>query len=166
MKATLFSLFLATALTSCTWFESLKPKETFYCKVNGEKFRPDKDNSPIGGIGSDPLRVQFDKENGWLSILVRKLPNSMTLIIKVAPNETLKLDDFLFTNDVKLSKAYYNLNYAEQNAVALISQSGTFKITKIDGYNLSGTFEFTCKSAKTGKEYKITDGQFNDISYY
>lgn len=166
MKATLISLFLATALTSCTWFDSLKPKETFYCKVNGEKFRPEKDNSPIGGIGSDPLRVQFNKDNGTLFISVRDSPKEISLIILTAQT-TLKVSDYLLSDDISKSKAYFTPdNSADKVPEDIISNSGTFKITKIDGYNLSGTFEFTCKSAKTGKEYKITDGQFNDISYY
>ncbi|RYU93218.1 DUF6252 family protein [Emticicia agri] len=166
MKTTILIGFLAFTLTGCSFIKSLKPKETFFCKVNGEKFKPDKDTSPVGSIGSDPLSVQFDRTNGWFSIVVRKVPNAISLIIKVIPNEPLELKEYKLSDNTQQSKAYYNLNYAEQYSEALISNSGIFRITKIDGYNLSGTFEFICKSAKTGKEYKITNGEFNDISYY
>ena len=167
MKATLFYLLLiSTTLTGCTWFENLKPKETFYCKVNGEKFRPEKDNSPIGGIGSDPLRVQFNKDTGVLFISVRDSPREISFII-LTGQTTLKPSEHILTNEIPKTKAYFTPdNSADKVPEDIISNSGKFIINKIDGYNISGTFEFTCKSAKTGKEYKITEGEFNDISYY
>lgn len=166
MRTTLLTLLLTTILSSCSWFSSLKPKETFYCKVNGKAFRPSKDNSPIGGIGSDPLKVTFDKDKGTFSIIVRDSPDLMAFFLTLSPNESLKVQEINLTSNVNASKSYYTLDYAEANKEQMISQNGKFSFTKIDGYNLSGTFEFTCKSAKTGIEYKITDGQFNDISYY
>ena len=164
--AVFFILLTSVGLPSCTWFSSLKPKETFYCKVDGKAFRPDKDKSPIGGIGSDPLKVSFDKEKGFFSIIVRNSPNSISIYLKLIPKEDLNIQKVDLTSDINGTKAFYTIDYAEANKEQLISQSGKFSFTKIDGYNLSGTFEFTCKSAKTGIEYKITDGQFNDISYY
>lgn len=166
MKSTLFSLILATALTGCTWIENLKPKETFYCKVNGEKFRPERDTSPVGGIGSDPLRVQFDKDTGVLFISVRNSPKEISFIV-LTNQTTLKVSEYALTNDISKSKAYFTPdNSSDKIPEDIISSEGKFSITKIDGYNLSGTFNFSCKSVKTGKEYKITEGEFNDISYY
>lgn len=168
MKTALSTLLLATFLSSCSWFDSLKPKETFYCKVNGDKFRPDKDTSPIGGIGSNPLRVSFDKEKGWLYIDVRNTPKLISIALKLDYNEYPMIKDYQLSKNTSNSNAIYYPDYAALPTIReqLFSDSGVFRITKIDGYNLSGTFEFTCKSAKTGIEYKITDGEFNDISYY
>lgn len=165
MKATLIFL-LTTILMGCSLLESIKPKETFYCKVNGDKFRPDKDSSPVGGIGADPLKVSFDKEKGYFSIIVRNSPNSISIYLNLPKNEVLTAREINLTSDVNGSKAYFTKDYAELSKEQIISESGKFSFTKVDGYNISGTFEFTCKSAKTGKEYKITEGEFNDISYY
>jgi len=165
MKSTLFSLILATTLTGCTWFENLKPKEIFYCKVNGEEFRPDKDTSPVGGIGSDPLKVQFIKDDSLLVIDVRNNPKFIGFNIKMA-NGFIKKGDFALRNTLKESNGFFTSDRNATQVEYYNSTNGTFTITKIDGYNLSGTFEFSCKNAKTGKEYKITEGEFNNISYY
>lgn len=168
MKNIISTLLLAILLSSCSWFGSLKPKETFYCKINGIAFRPEKDNSPIGGIGTDPLKVTWDKTYNWLYIQARETPQLLSISIKLSPNEFVSEKEYLFENDLKKTSANYYLDYTldPTKRELLISNSGKIIITKIDGYNLSGTFEFTCKSAKTGIEYKITNGEFNNISYY
>ncbi|WP_165372104.1 hypothetical protein, partial [Emticicia agri] len=58
-------------LTGSSFLDSLLPKEEFFCRVNGEKFRPEKDDSPVGGIGSDPLKVSWNRQSKNLSIYVR-----------------------------------------------------------------------------------------------
>jgi hypothetical protein len=168
MKPFLLSFLLATCLTGCGFIESLKPKETFFCRVNGEKFRPEKDDSPIGGIGSDPLRVTLDRKYNWLYIQARKSLQYISIVIKLDQDSAIKVNEYTLVNEITKTHASYFVDYTAHPSVLeeLISINGVVRVTKIDGYNLSGTFEFTCKSAKNGKEYKITKGEFNDISYY
>jgi hypothetical protein len=168
MKPFLLSFLLATCLSGCGFIESLKPKEDFYCRVNGDKFRPDEDNSPIGGIGTSPLRVSLDRNYNWLYIEARKSPQSVTILIKLNQDNLIKENEYSLENNTTKTFATYYTDYTALPSVRerLISTKGILRITKVDGYNLSGTFEFTCKSAKTGKEYKITKGEFNNLSYY
>jgi hypothetical protein len=166
MKALTLSLILSLSLSSCEWIKSLGPEEKFFCKINGEKFRPDKDNSPIGGWGSNPIRIEFDKENGWLAIFVRNIPNSISIITQIPKEDGLLEKEYLLSNDLTKSKAYYNLNFAEENFKELISESGKFTITKIEGYNIWGTFEFVCRDSITKKDYKITEGEFNNLKTF
>ncbi|RYU96564.1 hypothetical protein [Emticicia agri] len=166
MKAMILTCFLCFLLTGSSFLDSLLPKEEFFCRVNGEKFRPEKDDSPVGGIGSTPLRVEWYKDKKTLFISVRDSPREIGFII-LFPNEQIEVQSFLLKPDINASKAYFTPSNSHSAPVEnIISQEGTFTVSKIDGYNLSGTFEFTCKSAKNGKEYTITKGEFNDISYY
>ncbi|RYU93090.1 hypothetical protein [Emticicia agri] len=71
MKAMILTCFLCFLLTGSSFLDSLLPKEEFFCRVNGEKFRPEKDDSPVGGIGSDPLKVSWNRQSKNLSIYVR-----------------------------------------------------------------------------------------------
>jgi hypothetical protein len=154
---------LFSGLISCDKNEP-KRNETFYCKLNGEAFRPDKDNSPIGGIGSSPLRVQFNKDNGTLFISVRNSPREISLLL-LNTGRALKTGSFELLNDSLSSKGSFTPSNNTSPVEDILSNSGQLNISKIDGFNISGTFEFTCKSNKTGKEYRVTEGQFNSISY-
>ncbi|RYU93089.1 DUF6252 family protein [Emticicia agri] len=76
------------------------------------------------------------------------------------PNSEIEIGKYQLTNNKLLNVGLFSPNNNSSFPTDLISEIGEVNITKIDGYNLSGTFFFTCK------EYKITKGEFNDISYY
>ncbi|UBM58098.1 hypothetical protein LAG90_14930 [Marinilongibacter aquaticus] len=165
MKKILFTLILSLALQSCDWIKSLGPEETFFCKINGQKFRPDKDNSPIGGWGSKPLRVEYNKGTKILFISVRNSPKVISLVILLEDN-VLSLNEFSLSNDSLSSKGYFTPDNGRIPLIKTISSRGRLEITKIEGYNISGTFEFVCKDSTNNKEYHITEGEFNKLSYY
>ncbi len=136
-------------------------KQAFYCKINGKEFIPEKDNSPIGGVGSSPLKISWDKQNGWFSIYAVNTPEFVGLTIKLLPNEPIIMTEYLLSNDLKGSKGYYSYDNTED----IISSSGKIIITKIESTKFWGTFEFKTKSLKTNQEYTISEGQFNNLSF-
>jgi hypothetical protein len=63
------------------------------------------------------------------------------------------------------SNASFSPKYSGVNAPKYIAQKGGFiEITKKNGYLLSGKFEF--ETINSIPIYKITKGEFNNISYY
>ncbi|UBM58097.1 hypothetical protein LAG90_14925 [Marinilongibacter aquaticus] len=165
MKKILFTLILSLALQSCDWIKSLGPEETFFCKINGQKFRPDKDNSPIGGWGSKPLEAKWIMDDSLLTIGVRNNPLFIGFNIKLN-SKTLKEGEFILSNELKHSIGFLTTNRNASNVIYYVSTSGKFVLSEIDGYNISGTFEFVCKDSTNNKEYRITEGEFNKLSYY
>lgn len=159
-----FFIPLFIGLISCDKNEP-KKNETFYCKVNGEAFRPRKDNSPIGGIGSNPVRVTYSKNDSTLTILVDGETEFIGLRLKLN-SKLIEKGNYNLGIDNLLSRGTYSPNRKDTQIDYLYSNSGIISLNTIDNFNLKGTFEFTCKSNKTGKEYKVTEGQFNNISYY
>lgn len=163
MKLILILFFLSISLSGCSFIESILPKEKFYCKINGERFRPEKDDSPVGGIGTNPLTVTWNKQSKNLSIYVRG--NGKLIGLKLLmPNSDIEVGKYILTNDKLLNVGMFSPNNNTPYPTDLFSTTGEANITKVAGYNLSGTFFFTCKDSN--KEYKITKGEFNDISYY
>ena len=108
-------------------------KQAFYCKVNGEVFIPEKDTSPFGGVGSSPLKVSIDTQNGWFSIYSRNSPIFIGLTIKTPASTTLELKDYILGNDLKDSRAYFTYDSTLPVSDYLISSSGRISITKIEG---------------------------------
>ena len=141
-------------------------KEAFYCKINGKEFIPEVDKSPIGGVGSSPLKISWDRTNGWFYINALNRPNFIGIIIKLAPNQDIVEREYLLTNDLKGSKGYYSPDSSAPTTEDLISTTGKVIITKIEGTTIWGTFEFNVKSSKTNQEYTITEGQFNELRYF
>ncbi|UBM58103.1 hypothetical protein LAG90_14955 [Marinilongibacter aquaticus] len=163
MKKILFTLILSLALQSCDWIKSLGPEETFFCKINGQKFRPEKD---VGWDRSGSLEASWNKTTGVLFITVRNSPKEMSLLL-VYNSKNLKEQSFTLEPNTPASKAYYTPNNGYSKPVYdIISKSGRATITKVDGYYISGTFEFVCKDSTNNKEYRITEGEFNKLSCY
>ena len=141
-------------------------KEAFYCKINGKEFIPEVDKSPIGGVGSSPLKISWDRTNGWFYINALNRPNFIGVIIKLSPNQDIVEGEYLLSNDLKGSKGYYSPDSSAPSPEDLISASGKVIITKIVGTTIWGTFEFKTKSIKISQEYSITEGQFNELRYF
>jgi hypothetical protein len=154
---------LFVVLLSCDKNEP-KKNETFYCKVNREAFRPDKDNSPVGGIGSSPLSIQYNNQTKTLTIYSRNNPRFVGL--KIVFVNSVEVGSYTLSSDVNKNIGIFTPDRTLQNPDDIYSNTGIFTIAKIDGFNISGAFEFNCTSSKTGKEFKITEGQFNNVSYY
>lgn len=145
---------------------SINPKnQSFYCKINGQEFIPEKDNSPIGGVGSSPLKISRDTQNGWFSIYSWNTPIFIGLTLKVPTNATLEIKDYILGSDLKESKAYFTNNSTLPVSDYLISSSGKITITKIEGTKFWGTFEFKTKDTKTNQEYVVSEGQLNNLSF-
>lgn len=163
MKTLFFSIILWVFCISC---DRINPKnEPFYCKINGKQFIPETDNSPIGGVGSTPLKVEWDKVNSWFYITALNTPNYVALIIKLPQNETIKVGEYLLGNDLKGTKASYSYNSSSPISEYVVSYSGKIIVTKVEGTLISGTFDFKTKSVKTNTEFDITEGQFNNLRY-
>lgn len=75
-------------LNSCSLIKPQHPE--FYCKINGKVFTTDTEMTPIGGVGSDPLSVTFDKSVGSFAIIARKVPHSISLFIKLQKKKICK----------------------------------------------------------------------------
>ncbi|UBM58100.1 hypothetical protein LAG90_14940 [Marinilongibacter aquaticus] len=166
MKKVLFTLIFSLALQSCDWIKSLGPEETFFCKINGQKFRPDKDNSPIGGWGSKPLSAVWNTDSGRLFIYARNSPKVITLTL-IFDNPILHVRNFELGLDTGISRGQFTPeNQYDKPVRSNISLSGKASIKKMENYKISGTFEFVCKDSTNNKEYCITEGEFNKLSYY
>ena len=82
MKTKYLILLLPFIFFACK--KTINPKkEAFYCKINGKEFIPEIDKSPIGGVGSNPLKISWDKINGWFYINALNRPNFVGIIIKL-----------------------------------------------------------------------------------
>ena len=143
-------------------------KEAFYCKINGKEFIPEVDKSPIGGIGASPLKISWDRTNGWLYINALNRPQWVGISIKLLPNVEISEGEYTLASNIKTSTGdyYYNTLAEPQDIERLLSTSGKVIITKIVGTTIWGTFEFKTKSIKTNQEYSITEGQFNESRYF
>lgn len=161
MKNIIAVLFLTYCLSSCNWIPP-GPNAPFFCKINGKNFRPEKDTSPIGGIGSDPLNVTVDEKDGGITIYVRNDPNFIGITL-IPENKILEKGIFKVNNK---HIGIFSPDRTANNVDYIVAQNGNFEITKLGDKKISGTFEFTCKSTKTSKEYKITKGCFNNLTYY
>jgi hypothetical protein len=165
---TKYLIFLLPFILYACFKKTINPKkEAFYCKINGKEFIPEVDKSPIGGVGSSPLKVSWDRANGWVYISAWNRPDYVSLSIKLKnPNEELSVKEYMFSNNLKNSTGIYTYNSTSSNPDDLISSSGKIVITKIVGGAIWGTFEFKTKSIKTNQEYTITEGQFNELRYF
>jgi hypothetical protein len=143
-------------------------KEAFYCKINGKDFIPEVDKSPIGGVGSSPLEVEWDRQNGWFYISALNRPQYISIKIKLPPNISISTGEYIFSDIPNITKATYSYNSTAElkDKEFLNSSSGKVIITKIVGGTIWGTFEFKTKSIKTNQEYTITEGQFNELRYF
>ena len=164
MKKLVVFLLLTFCLNACNSLPP-SPNEPFFCKINGKNFRPEKDSSPIGGIGSDPLRITYQENDGTLFINARNSPKETTVFI-VFPNKLVKTGKFELKNDINSSKGVLSLQNDDGPVENINASIGSCIITTIENKKITGTFEFTCKSIKSGKEYKITKGCFNNLEYY
>jgi hypothetical protein len=136
----------------------IKPKSPeFYCKINGKVFTP-------GGCDPCiPIRISWNEKDGVLFISANKKNANLSLIIAFS-NKTIQTGKYNLVNDNSSPNAVYvpnELNYKEK----YISINGGFiEITKLDGFLVSGKFEFDVQF--NNANYSITKGEFNNISYY
>jgi Family of unknown function (DUF6252) len=161
MKNILTAIILVFGLSACNW-RPPSPNEPFYCKVNGKNFRPEKDTSPIGGIGADPLSVTYNPSTGGLAIYARSESKFVGVRI-IFPDKVVKVGRYNLTLDKTTSVGLFSKNNNDSNPTDLISETGEVNITKLDNKIISGEFNFVCKNSK---EYKITKGCFNKLTYF
>ncbi|UBM58099.1 hypothetical protein LAG90_14935 [Marinilongibacter aquaticus] len=168
MKKVLFTLILSLALQSCDWIKSLGPEEPFFCKINGQKFRPEKDTRSFGWGGVGPLNVTVDKEFNWLYIDATNTPQLIYISVKLDANNKIELGQHIMYNDIGKTSGSYFVDFTQEAGKRnrMLSKTGIVTISKVDGYKICGTFEFTCKDSTNNKEYRITEGEFNKLSYY
>ena len=140
-------------------------KESFYCKINGKEFIPEVDKSPVGGVGSSPLKIEWDKVNNWFYISALNTPNYISIKIKLPSNESISLGEFIIGSSMNSTKATYAFDSSGPVSEYLLSTSGKVIITKIVGTSIWGSFEFKTKNSKTNTEYNITEGQINELRY-
>ncbi|UBM58096.1 hypothetical protein LAG90_14920 [Marinilongibacter aquaticus] len=164
MKKVLFTLILSLALQSCDWIKSLGPEETFFCKINGQKFRPDKDDRSFGSGGSGPLSVSYDVKRKLLTIYCSNNPQFVGLAVYF--KNTISKGTYVLDSNTETDLGIYSPKWNITNADFTYSESGVVVIDDVNDYHISGTFEFNTKSLQTGKEYRVTEGEFNKLSYY
>jgi Family of unknown function (DUF6252) len=162
-RITAFFLFVVLIISnSCQLFVS--PSEPFYCKINGKAFRPGKDTSPIGGVGSSPLRVEMDSQNHWFYISTRNSPEYLSIVIKLNNDNIIEVGEYKLDKGSSVVRATYTYDYTS-DAEFLDSESGKLILTKVSNNSVWGTFEFKTKSDKLKKDFIITKGQFNALRY-
>jgi hypothetical protein len=162
---TKYLIFLLPFILFACFKKTINPKkEAFYCKVNGKEFVPEVDKSPIGGIGSSPLKISWDGVNGWYYISALNRPQYVSIFIKLPSNQPISVGEYILGNDLKGSKGYYTFDYSAPVSEYLISSTGKVTITKVEGVKIWGTFEFRVKDNKQNIEYIISDGQLNELS--
>jgi Family of unknown function (DUF6252) len=165
MKNILIIIIFSTFFAGCGWFKPATPPKVFYCKINGVEFVPELDNSPIGGVGSSPLKVNRDLVNGWFYIQAVNRPNYVSLRIKLPPNTDLTTGEYNLKTELNSSSGVYSYNSTSSQSEYLNSTSGKLIITKIEGTTIWGTFEFSTKSTKTNTDYIISKGEIIALRY-
>lgn len=164
MKLLLILFVLTISLSGCSFFESLLPKEKFFCRIDGEKFRPRKDNAPVGGIGADPIRRYGSIKDTLFTIYVDGENQFIGLTIKAHSLNKIDVGKYLLTNNGKGSHAIFTPDIGAIKPEIIYSNSGVINVTKAEGLKISGTFEFTTQTNNRAfKEYKITKGRFNGL---
>lgn len=144
-------------------------KNTFGCKINGERWVPDGSGGfqpvkPITGgfnllAGNPPIRriwIQTLSEDG----------QSIDLQLNTTQVGVYLLNENTQIRPYALFSKNYGM-YRKDNSIYTTSSkyTGKITITKSDTITglLSGTFEFTVGNS-TGKTYEITDGRFDMVS--
>jgi hypothetical protein len=150
-------------LTGCFDKNAPGKNETFFCQINGKAFRPDKDTHPIGGIGVNPLRTYWYKDNKLLSIYATRYPENIILRFHYN-NESQINGKYDLTNDINANIGSYTPNYDIQMSENILSVKGSLNITSATTKTISGTFEFEGID-KNGQKYIISKGQFNNVEF-
>lgn len=132
-------------------------KNTFGCKINGEKFIPEKKELFSG----PPVYGYFGADSSFYLVGDVK-PHTISLRIK----KITKTGDYILSD--KLNRSYY-INYKTFSVYYLINQqnTGRISISRVDYSKriVSGTFEFEAFNEKDPTDIvKITKGRF-DIDF-
>ncbi len=160
MKKLLFA-FLIFSFSSCQLFEPKPESEKFYCKLNGKAWRPEKNGTSLG----TNLKAEWNKK-GLFNIYAYNIPEVIIFSLKVN-NSGVEIKNYTLYNQKgnSIGLFTYNENASPNDREELISQQGFVNITKVENKQVSGTFEFTTRSNIQNKDYKITKGQFNNLTY-
>lgn len=155
----LISIFLLFIMVSCGIFKYEKPKEIFYCKINGEVFRPEGEKY-IGA--KSPMTVRYNPDKKVLTIDCINKSKYLGLSILIDTLYIFPKKIIFIKGDFFLSGIYNPINDT-RNSKNFYSEEGEFIITSRNEKGINGTFNFICIDPDTKKEYKITDGEFNDL---
>ncbi|RYU93095.1 DUF6252 family protein [Emticicia agri] len=164
MKLLLIFFALTISLSGCSFFDSLLPRGKFFCKIDGENFKPRKDDAPVGGIGASPIRRYLNLKDTLFTIYVDGENQSIGLTLKARSLDKINVGKYLLKNNNKNSHAIFNPDRRAHKQEIIYSKNGYINVTKSEGFKISGTFEFTTEiNNRAWKEYKITKGQFNEL---
>jgi hypothetical protein len=164
-------ILLVSSFSSCQLFGPKPESEEFYCKIGGEKFRPDNG----GDVFFEALLLQLDQTNNRFNITALNSEDGdkkMDVLLSVpTKNKVLKVGRYAITQEGSgfCSKGYISINGSNKNHdYKAYPSSGYIEFTKVDTLKrrVSGTFAFKAKSIYTNDEIAVTDGQFNDVFYY
>ena len=161
MKHLLSYFLIILVFSSCQLFNPKPETEDFFCRINGKAFRPE----PKAYSLPSQLTCELSKKNGRFIINAINGDKYIMLLLQIEPNTFPKVGSYLFSNDIKNNHSIFYYEYQDLTKKA-ISKKGTFIITKVEGYTISGTFEFEAYSEVNKKTYKIKYGQFNDLECY
>ena len=159
MKQILFALIFCS-LSSCQLFEPKPESEKFYCKLNGKAWRPEKGSYSLG----TPLKGEWNRK-GRFTIYAFSGKELITLSVKLNLNEPLMINKYTLSSIISETTGNYYYDQTVSSAERLTSKNGVLNVTKIGSNQVSGTFEFTTRSNIQNKDYKITKGQFNNLTY-
>ena len=162
MKKLLFALIFCS-LSSCQLFEPKPESEKFYCKLNGKAWRPEKNGTSLG----TNLKAEWNKK-GLFNIYAYGAKELINFSV-VVDSKGIQVKEYKLSSIKGKGESvgfyYYDYTISSQNRDELTSNDGFVNITKIGNNQVSGTFEFTTRSSIQNKNYKITRGQFNNLTY-
>ena len=174
MKHLLSYFLIILIFPSCQLFVPKPESEKFYCKIAGFAYRPL--SKGFYSLSYYNITSGLNRKNNSFYI-------STSRSMRSGNSESFNLDlKFEKLEDFRPKKYSMSSNITGQFSGKLISyegkeikdrftsinSSGYLEFTKIDTVRrtVSGLFEFKAKSKYTDKRIKITNGQFNDLSYF
>lgn len=164
-------IILIASQTSCQIFDAKPKNEKFYCKIGGKKFRPDNG----GDVFLEPLLAKLDFNSGRFSLTALNTgdgdDNMAVLFSMPTKNKVIETKRHEITQEGRAycSRGYISNGGSNKNhGYEAFSGSGYIEFTKVDTLKrqVSGVFSFKAKSIYTNDENAVTDGQFNNVSYY
>jgi hypothetical protein len=174
MKAIFKIISISTILYACQLFVPKPESEKFYCKIDGKAYRPTRKGSY--SLSYLEITSGLNTKNNFFYISTARTTRNensewVSMSLKFENLNDFKLKKYLMNNEFKgqftgrLNK--FDVKKIEEKFTSLNS-SGFIEFTKIDtvGKKISGVFEFKAKSTYSDKVIKITNGQFNDLSYF
>lgn len=174
MKEIFKILLISTIICSCQLFGPKPESESFYCKIDGKAYRP---------ISKGRYSLSYLEITSGLNARNNSFYISTSRDTRSGNSESFSLSlKFEKLEDFRPQKYSISSEITGQFTSKLISfegreikerftstvGSGYLEFTKIDTLKrkVSGVFEFKAKSNYSDKSIKITNGQFNDLSYF